>query len=426
MTTIVIGAGSRGSSYANYALDFPQKFKVVGVAEPRKFYREKMQKQHNIPANQLFTDWLEAAAVDKFADCVIISTQDQLHKDPAVAFAKKGYHIFLEKPMAVSYADCCEIVAACKTAGVVLAVCHVLRYMPQAREITKLIQSGCIGDVVNIQHTEPVGYWHFAHSFVRGNWRSTKSSTFSLLAKSCHDLDLIQMWMGDKRCLAISSFGSLKHFTAANKPYGASSRCISCAVEPTCPFSAKKIYLSAAQQGRTGWPLKIIAEVPDIESVTEAIRTGPYGRCVYDCDNDVVDHQVVNMQFDGGATVSFTMIAFTERICERQTKIFGTKGELTCDFSRPIVTQYDFLQQKHFHHNAEDDFGMACGTQMRGHGGADFFAIDAFVHAVSTGEAGRILTGPEESLRSHLLCFAAEKSRTEHRVIDLTCDEIAL
>ena len=173
-----------------------------------------------------------------------------------------------------------------------LCVCHVLRYTPQAQKVREIISSGALGDVVNIQLLEPIGYWHFAHSYVRGNWRNEAGSTFSLLAKSCHDLDLISYWMGDDKCTNVSSFGSLKHFTKANKPANATSRCLDCPVSGECPYSAKKIYLIPAKSGHRRWPVSVITDVPDIENVTEALRTGPYGRCVYDCDNDVCDNQV--------------------------------------------------------------------------------------------------------------------------------------
>ncbi|XP_018408140.1 PREDICTED: uncharacterized protein LOC108783928 [Nanorana parkeri] len=324
VTAIIVGAGSRGFVYSFYAVNFPKRMKVVGVADPRSCVRDQVKKYHEIDDDNFFEDWKEAAEREKFADAVIITTPDRLHKEPAIAFAKKGYHILLEKPMAVTPEDCCEIVSTCKENGVMLAVGHVLRYHPVSIQIKELIDSGVIGDIVHIQHLEPVGFWHFAHSFVRGNWRNESESTFSLLAKSCHDIDLICYWMGKQRCVKVSSFGALSHFTKENKPSGASSRCLDCAVENSCPYSAKKIYLN---KGHFGWPVSVVCSngVYDIESLTEALRTGPYGRCVYDCDNDVCTNQVVNMEFEGGKTAAFTMMGFTYALGVRNTTIFGTK-----------------------------------------------------------------------------------------------------
>lgn len=422
VTAVIIGGGSRGSAYAAYALQRPDLFQIVGLAEPQKVLQEKFKK-YKIPDDRIYNSWTEASKSEKFADCALITTQDQLHKEPAIAFARKGYHILLEKPMAVTYEDCKAIADVCKEMGVLLAVCHVLRYAPEALKLKELIDNGTIGDIVSIQHMEPIGFWHFTHSYVRGNWRNKETSSFSLLTKSCHDIDLILMLMGNKKCTAVSSFGSLKHFRKENKPKEAAARCLDCSVEEKCQFSAKKIYLGAFFKGYKGWPLTVLTPEVDIENLGEALKTGPYGRCVYDCDNNVNDNQVVNLQFDDGATVSFTMIAFTEKLCDRNIKVFGTKGELSCEFDERVVHHYDFLTRQKVKHDCRLNLKTTLGG---GHGGADFSAIDCFIKAVATGDASHILTGPEESLASHYLCFAAEKSRLEKRVIDLTKEEIAL
>ncbi|XP_069804416.1 putative oxidoreductase YteT [Dendropsophus ebraccatus] len=415
VTVLVVGAGSRGMCYTYYAYNFPKRMKIVGVADPQLSARETLKMIHRIDEEKFFDDWREAAKLEKFADAVIIATPDRLHKDPAVTFAKKGYHILLEKPMAVTPEDCHEIVTTCKENGVLLAVGHVMRYHPVSRKIKELLDSGVIGDIVHIQHMEPVGFWHFAHSFVRGNWRNEKESTFSLLAKSCHDIDLISYWMGDQRCVKVSSFGNLSHFTKENKPEGASSRCLDCAVEETCPYSAQKVYLKKAERGGFGWPVSVVCGLQDIESLTDALRTGPYGRCVYECDNDVVSHQVVNMEFEGGQTAAFTMMAFTKAMGARTTTVYGTKGELRC-FGRGPVEVFDFATSKDTKHLAKVVGFMP--VQLSAHSGADYYLIDSFISAVADGDPSHILSGPDDTLRSHLLVFQAEKSRRESRVVD--------
>ncbi|XP_007443967.1 uncharacterized protein LOC103047969 [Python bivittatus] len=361
ITVLVIGAGNRGKNYSAYALHYPERMKVIGVAEPRELAQKKFQDAHKIREENVFDDWVAAAEREKFADAVIITTPDRLHKAPAVAFAQKGYHILLEKPMAVTAEDCKEVVQACESNNIILAVCHVLRYHPVTLKIKELLDAGLIGDICHIQHLEPIGFWHFAHSFVRGNWRNEAESSFSLLAKSCHDIDLINFWMGSKRCVQVSSFGSLSHFTKEHKPKGAGRRCLDCSIEPNCPYSARKIYLERAEQGSFNWPVSVVCSNggPDIETLMEALHFGPYGRCVYDCDNDVVSNQVVNLEFEGGATAAFTMVAFTEKLGVRTTTIYGTK---------------------------END-------------------------------PSRIPTSAEETLLSHLLVFAAEKARRENQVV---------
>ncbi|XP_074498784.1 putative oxidoreductase YteT [Sebastes fasciatus] len=412
---IVVGAGCRGEIYSSYASVHPDRVKVVGVADPRKFARTKLQQQHKIEDENVFEDWQSLAEKEKFADAALICTPDRLHKEPAVAFAKKGYHVLLEKPMATTAEDCTAIVEACTQSGVMLSVGHVLRYHPLIHKIKELLDAGVIGDVMHIQHLEPVGFYHFAHSFVRGNWRNEAESSFALLAKSCHDIDLIHHWAGARRCVKVSSFGSVSHFGKESKPTGAGSRCLDCSIEGDCPYSACKIYLDRVKRGHTGWPVSVICpnSFPDIESVTEALRTGPYGRCVYECDNDVCSNQVVNMEFEGGLTAAFTMVAFSEEICDRKTTIFGSKGELSCDGHE--IRVFDFLTQRTTKHKPHDDTPRHFG--MIGHGGADYHLMDAFVSAVANNDPSLIRSGPEETLLSHLLVFEAERSRLESRVV---------
>ena len=250
VTAIVIGAGSRGNIYASYAAKFPDKLKIVGVAEPREFYRAKMAKDYDIPQKNVYNSWENIADRDKFADIAIIATSDAMHVEPASAIAQKGYHMFLEKPLAPTWEECREIEAAIKENEKLFCICHVLRYTAYTRKLKEMLDSGIIGDIVSIQHLEPVGYWHYAHTFVRGNCRSTAESSFMLLQKSCHDLDWLHYIVGAD-CKEISSFGSLRYFKKENKPEGASDRCTDCTIEEKCPYSAVKIYVRQMADRRT-------------------------------------------------------------------------------------------------------------------------------------------------------------------------------
>ncbi len=326
----------------------------------------------------------------------------------------------LEKPMAVEEKDCQEIAMACEKANVIMAVCHVLRYFPPALKIRQIIDQGLIGDVVTIDHRENIGWWHFAHSFVRGNWRNLSTSTFSLLAKSCHDIDLIMFWMGDRKCNKIQSFGNLKHFKESQAPQQAGDFCLQCPdkIQQACPYSAKKIYLESWPQdsyANPHWPMTAVCDIEDYpqldykEALTQSLTNGPYGRCIYKCDNDVVDHQVVNMEFESGATASFTMNAFTKDM-RRETRICGTKAELRWDGSKenPIEV-FDFASRTKT--EIRPDAVVSKNSKLCGHGGADFFMIESFIKAISLNDSSIVLTGIKDSLRSHKLVFAAERSR---------------
>jgi predicted dehydrogenase len=410
---LLVGAGSRGAGYARYARQHPRQVEIIGVAEPRDIHRERIAREHRIAPRYAVADWRALAAMPKLADGVIIATQDALHVEPVEAFAEAGYHVLLEKPMAPNPADCRRIVDAVRRNRVLFAVCHVLRYTRYTRRLKALVEAGRVGAIASVAHLEPVGYWHQAHSFVRGHWRNQAGSSPMLLAKSCHDLDWIRHVIG-RPCLRVSSFGSLTHFRREERPVGAADRCLDCGVEASCPYSASRFYLGRVRAGHTGWPVDVLTAEPTEASVTEALRSGPYGRCVYACDNDVVDHQVVNMEFAGGATASFTMTAFT-RQRDRETRIFGTRGEIFGNGSR--IEVHDFLTDTT---ETIDTHLASDGSIATGHGGGDDQLMEQFVAAIATGDAGKILSGPEESLETHLMVFAAETARHEGRVVDVS------
>ncbi|MBQ6599455.1 MAG: Gfo/Idh/MocA family oxidoreductase, partial [Lentisphaeria bacterium] len=332
---------------------------------------------------------------------------DSMHEAPAVACAKLKYHILLEKPMAPTAEACRNIVAAVKEAGVFFAVCHVLRYTSYTRMLQQILKSGEIGDIISIQHLEPVGYWHQAHSFVRGNWRNEAESSNMLLAKSCHDIDWLRGIMG-KPCKAVHSFGTLRHFRASEKPEGAAARCCDCPreIESACPYSAYKIYFrDRFCKGQKFWPVNVLTPEVTDKTLAEALKNGPYGRCVYACDNDVVDNQVVNLLFADGSTASMTMTAFTFH-SGRKTRIFGSLGQIETDSI--TITVRKFLDDSVREVNTEtcNDGGI-----LTGHGGGDFGIMDSFVRAVAENDPSQIVTGIDETLESHLMVFAAEESR---------------
>lgn len=404
----IVGAGDRGTQYARWAAAHPEQAQVVAVADPSTERAAALARETGA---QVYADWRDLTG-KRIADAVVIATQDREHLAPARAFAKLGYHILLEKPMAITAEECGEIITAVERADCIFAVCHVLRYAPYTDALKSLIDSGAIGQIVSVQHLEPVGYWHQAHSYVRGNWRRADEASFMLLAKSCHDIDWLQYIVG-RPIRRVASFGGLTHLRAENKPDGAADRCLDCQVERTCPYSAPRLYLGQLRDGRHEWPLSVVTHTYTEEAVTSALRHGPYGRCVYACDNDVVDHQVVAMEFDGGVTGTFTMTAFTEA-GHRRTQIFGSQGELSCDGT--TIRHHDFRTQR-TRTIPIDATGDA--TAAGGHGGGDTRLMAAFVQAVATGDRTTIRSGPAESLATHLAVFAAEQARLTGKVVQV-------
>ncbi len=422
VSVIVLGAGSRGSRYAQYANLAPDKMEIVGVAEPIEARREFMRTTYNIPAENCVTDWTELLFRPKMADAVIIAMQDQMHYEPAMKAIALGYHILLEKPMAPTPAQCLAIGKAAEEKGVHVIVCHVLRYTPFFGALKRLIDEDRIGKVMNIIHTEGVGNIHQSHSYVRGNWHVEANSTPMLLAKSCHDIDILQ-WLVGKSFKRIQSFGTLSHFCAKNRPEGAPTRCIEgCPHGETCYYNAVKLYLDDKKNAwfrgaATGMPGN-----PSDELVEKALRESDYGKCVYALDNDVVDHQTVNMEFEDDVYAVFTMSAFNKG--GRSVRIMGTKGELSAQMGKSDISIYNFAT-KAYETVALTDL-VADESIIGGHGGGDGGIISSFCELLSEGTVTTSVCSAMTSARNHVAVFAAEQSRRAGTVVDVTVYEQGL
>lgn len=404
----LIGAGDRGMhSYAPYALNKPHEVEFVAVAEPDDKKREAFRKQYGIKEENCFTDYKGLLDRPKLADGMLICNQDRMHLEPAIMALEKGYHVMLEKPMSVDPVECMQIGDCAEKYNKVLVICHVLRYTPFFSTIKELIDDGAIGKLISIQHNENVSYWHQAHSYVRGNWRKAEESSPMILAKSCHDMDII-LWLAGSDCNKLSSFGSLSHFKKENAPVGAPERCLQgCPSEKECTYYAPKIYLT----DKTSWPTSVISSDLSIEGRLQALRNGPYGRCVYHCDNDVVDHQVVNMEFENGVTAAFTMCAFTNEM-SRTLKLMGTKGEIRAHMEKNQIEVIEFGASK------KVTIDLNIGVDIHGHGGGDERLLSDFISLIREDNKNG-LTSAKNSVQSHLMAFAAEKSRVEGTVVNM-------
>ncbi|RHP33952.1 Gfo/Idh/MocA family protein [Lachnotalea sp. AF33-28] len=408
----IAGLGSRGlDTYAAYAKIFPDKMRITAVAEPRQERLLAAAAAYDVPSDLCFATAEEMLECEKLADVMFICTQDRQHYAQAAAAIKKGYHLLLEKPVSPDNSECAEIARLAKEYKRLVTVCHVLRYTPFYRELKRLLDAGTIGEVVTVQAIENVQYWHQAHSFVRGNWAREEETSPMILQKCCHDMDIL-LWLTGKRSRYVSSYGSLFHFRPENAPHNAALRCLDCVAGDTCPYNAVKIYLTNERtgvlHGKTDWPANVLALRPDEDSIRRALREGPYGICVYKAGNDVVDHQVVNIELEDGSTVNFTMSAFTSR-GGRTLKIMGTMGDIQADMETNLIDVGVFGKE----HEIIDVNKLA--DDFSGHGGGDIRMVEELLDQVASGaEPGTGLTSIDRSVESHYLAMAAEYSRLHH------------
>ena len=407
VTCILIGAGLRGGYvYSQYALDHPNEFKVVAVAEPDPERREAFSKKHNITQGMQFESYKEILKRDKIADCAMICTQDRMHYEPVVMALEKGYHVLCEKPMSPDKEEIIKMGMMAKQYDRILSVCHVLRYSPFFSKIKSLLDEKKIGQLMTIQHIEEVGYWHHAHSFVRGNWRNEKESSPMILQKCCHDMDIL-LWLADSSCNKINSFGRLTYFSEENAPEGAPEYCMDgCSHRDECPFYAPRFYLKHSKAVEDGL-VYAVTDYADSEHILDALKTGPYGRCVFHSDNTVVDHQTVEIEFENQVTASFLMTAFTNQ-CARRIRLMGTKGEIKGDMEAGIIEVTEFVS------GTKEIIKLH--TPTKGHSGSDMSMMKDFVRMVGEGKKGK--TNADISVESHLMALAAEESRVNEAVVN--------
>ena len=407
VTIAVLGFGIRGEeAYAYYQLLRPEEMEVVAVADPRPERRELAMKKYGVKPENCFVSGEALLAQEKLADVLVIATQDKDHVCFALPALEKGYHLLLEKPISPNLDECIALREKAHQCGRLVIVCHVLRYTQFYQKIHDLLRAGVIGEIQSLVATENVAYWHFAHSYVRGNWRRTDESSPVILAKSCHDMDIIR-WLVGKPCERVSSFGQLSWFKAENAPENCAERCLDCAAKENCPYDAEKIYLENAKSGyRSGcrqWPLTVLTHDVSEAGLYEALKTGPYGRCVYHCDNDVADHQVVNMEFECGITATFNLSAFTQN-CYRTMLVMGAMGEIEGNLEENAVYVRRFGQP-------EEKIALdPVSDEFAGHGGGDSRMMEYLCRLIREGDENA-LTSVDASVESHIMALAAEESR---------------
>lgn len=406
MNYVLIGAGSRGTIYANWAHSHGHK--IVAVAEIRPDRLAEAGTRLEVPEAMLFTDAKQLFSLGKVADAAIIATMDRDHYGHVMAALDCGYDILLEKPISPDPRECIAIEEAANRLGRKVTVCHVLRYTNFFTEIKNILDSGELGKIVAIQHAENIGNFHMAHSFVRGNWRNDKLSSPIIMQKSCHDLDIL-LWLTGAHCKKVAAFGSLSYFKEENAPAGSSDRCLTCPVAESCRFDAQKAYLP----GLGGWPTDVVCLEQTEEALMEALKEGPYGRCVYRCDNNVCDHMSIILEFDNDVTATFSLTAQTSA-CHRTLHIMCEDGEIVADDGQKqiIVTHHVSSQSETFQQRV-----INVRTNGSGHGGGDAGIMEDFTKSLSG--HGESRSSISRSVESHLMACAIEESRLTGTVVEL-------
>jgi len=404
VTAILIGAGHRGTIYADYAIKQPDELKIVAVADINIKRRNSIKDQHGIRDSFCFSNWEDVFKGEKYADAVIIATPDNLHIQPCLAALDAGYDVLLEKPIAPTEDECRIVLEKASASKRIVGVCHVLRYTPYFRELKEIIDAGLIGNIISIQHMEPIEQIHMSHSYVRGKWKNSKTGTPIVLAKSCHDTDIIR-WLVDSPAHDVHCFGNLSWFTNINAPEGSTERCTDgCKVESSCPYSALQIYLRDKKR-------LYVFDMPDNKYqwdkfILEQLKVTDYGRCVYRMDNDQPDHLTVNMLFENGVTAAFSMEAHVSYE-GRRTRIMGSKGDIVGDMEAFEMT--DFKTRKKTSWKMKTD----------PHGGGDHRLMKDWIQAVAQQDKSLLSSSIEVSIESHLMAFAAEKSRLNRTIEDI-------
>ena len=404
----LIGAGQRGMIYGKAALKSGLA-EISAVAEPNAIRRQAAANAFSIPSGYVFDNTEGLFQAGKLADGAIIASMDRDHFNQAMSAMDLNYHLLLEKPISPDPAECLHIAEKATEKGLTVTVCHVLRYAPFYRALKAILDSGELGRVISIVHNENVGNFHMAHSFVRGNWHSSGESSPIIMQKSCHDMDLL-VWLTGSDAEYVSSFGQLTYFREENAPRGSAPRCLDCPAAKGCRYDARKCYLPIAGS----WPATVLSLDQTEEGLTAAIADGPYGRCVYRCDNDVCDHQIVNIQFKSGVTAAFSLSAFTSRI-SRTIKVMCEHGEIRGSDHENRIEIIPFASTGLGGINTRT---VIPDQVPGGHLGGDEGLVHDFLALLSS-KSGDSATSVARSVESHLIACAAEASRLSHTTVHM-------
>ena len=429
LKAVIVGAGHRALIYASYAKQYPDELQIVGVADPIEGRRELVARLYNLPPERCYSTADALAAQPRFADVAINGTMDHQHLATSLPLLEAGYDLLLEKPFAISEAQMWTLVDSARAHGRKVMICHVLRFAPFYAAIRQRVLDGVIGDLISVQSVEHVAYHHMSTAFVRGKWaRSIDGYASMLMAKCCHDLDLIAWMKSGVRPRSVTSHGSNFQFRPEKAPPGAAARCLGdgvtslsdCPIEPDCLYSARKHYIDHPDRWSFYvWDGLEHLESPTLDDKIVSLRgDNPYGRCVWACDMDVVDHQVVGIEFEDGATATHAMIGGTAKP-GRSIHLVGTLGEIEGFFEEDRFA-VRHIDPRPGHEYAEEwvDLDLRAGEEGA-HGGGDLRLVADFVRVIR-GEAPSISTTTlDDSVAGHLIGFSADRAMQERRLVEL-------
>lgn len=399
VTFSVVGLGGRASAYLSALQElYPNEHQVVAVADPDPVKQARARNDYGLQDNQIFDTDLDLMEQPRLSDVAIVATQDKLHLRDIRGLLAKGYDLILEKPVATTLEELQEIAAVSKSfPDQMVAVCHVLRHTVFFGEIRRILESGRFGPVVSIQHNENIGYYHFAHSYVRGPWNNSETSGPLTLTKSCHDMDILLYLLGNTHCQQISSYGALSIFNRDHyDPATMAPMCVDCPQNESCAFSAPKLYSS-------GKIKSVVFDLSSVDKVRENLGTSPYGRCVYHCDNNVVDHQSTAIKFDNGVTATFNLSAFSAKV-NRSLKIMCQFGEIRAIEKPYLIETTDF--------RTDETTVTELDIRDRGHGGGDKAFVKDFMESYLHGVPFNSTL--EHAIESHAMALLAEESRKDN------------
>lgn len=424
ITAIIVGAGHRAMAYASYAKTYPDKLKIVGIADPIEFRRQMVAKEYGLTPTQCFNTAEELAAKGKLADAVINGTMDRQHVPTTLPLLEAGYDVLLEKPFAISEEEAKMLHAVARKHSRKVMICHVLRYAPFYTEIKQLILNGEIGKIINIQSSEHVSYHHVAACFIRGKWnRKDVCGSSALMAKCCHDLDLLTWYMSGVNPVKVVSFGGLHYFCQENAPENSGEYCLlDCPLEKTCLYSTRKHHIDHPVR----WGAYVLAQIehienPSLEQREEFLKRkdNPYSKCVWKLDNNVVDRQSVMIEFADGVTATHNLVCGTSRPM-RKLHIVGASGELDGIFDDGKFTiRHIDLRPGHEYTETEVDVNISGDTSgaLGDHGGGDMRLIEDFVSILEGRQPSISCTAIEDSLNGHLVGFGADRAMEENRIV---------